>query len=249
MMTFSIGINWVYHTVNAYDEMYRRYIGPYYSDFKSEIMEYEHIANIKQVYESEIHPKALAFHQTELAKSMVYHDDRKKQDKVIPLEHLIRIILYTDYTKLSRNFSSSFRANNKYEPFESIKQRHKKYFWFAKGLQEMMTLYGQNYEKGKGLCDPLQGPFYCGMNFVMNLNQFNIRLNGPTSTSMQISVATRFGGDKGFLIRFENSTGSAQIVNGFDVSWISRYGFQEDERYIKYFSSLFIYHQYPLSII
>ena len=56
-------------------------------------------------------------------------------------------------------------------------------------------------------------------------------LFGPTSTTIHKEVATRFGGEDGMLIQFDNSTGRGIFVNGFDVSWISRYGLQEDERY------------------
>ena len=100
-----------------------------------------------------------------------------------------------------------------------------------------MRDYGQDYNKGRGMLDPLQGPYYCGMNFVMNMSQFNIKLYGPTSTSKQLSVATRFSGDKGFLIKFVNERSDKPNhdiptnVTGFDVSWLSRFGSQEDERY------------------
>ena len=122
---------------------------------------------------------------------------------------------------------------NKYEPLDSIKKKHRKYFWLGKGLSEVVWEYGQRYISGRGLLDPLRGPFYCGMNFIMNMSQFNITLHGPTSTSKQIAVAARFGGDKGFLIQFDNNKGNGIRTFGFDVSWISRYGSQEDERYQK----------------
>ena len=91
----------------------------------------------------------------------------------------------------------------------------------GKGLKEVMHDYGQEYQdgRGRGLLDPLRGPFYCGMNWVLNINQFEITLQGPTSTSIQITVAARFGGQKGFLIQFDNSQVKGQYVKGFDVSW------------------------------
>ena len=73
------------------------------------------------------------------------------------------------------------------------------------------------------------------MSSVMNMGQFRIKLCGPTSTSKQISVAARFGGQKGFLIEFDNSKDWGKHVEGFDVSWLSRYGSQEDERYNYFF--------------
>ena len=66
-----------------------------------------------------------------------------------------------------------------------------------------------------------------------------IRLNGPTSSTKSIEVATRFGGDKGMLIEFDNSKGHARFAKGFDVSWISRYGSQEDERYKLHYMCIF----------
>ena len=60
---------------------------------------------------------------------------------------------------------------------------------------------------------------------------FAIKLFGPTSTTKQLAVATRFGGEDGIIIQFDNTKGSGQLVRGMDVSFISRYGGQEDERY------------------
>ena len=77
------------------------YISPYYSDLKSEIMEYEHIENIIQVY--------------------------------------------TDFTALFTHFSSSYRAINKYEPFELIKKRHQKYYWMGKGLKKVIGTFSPSH--------------------------------------------------------------------------------------------------------
>ena len=69
------------------------------------------------------------------------------------------------------------------------------------------------------------------MNRIMNMSGFSLDINGPTSTSTQIAVASRFGGPNGLLIKFDNKYYPAKFVHGFDVSWLSRYGSQEDERY------------------
>ena len=65
-----------------------------------------------------------------------------------------------------------------------------------------MSDYGQDYFEGTGMLDPVRGPFFCGINFVMNMSQFNIMLIGPCSTSKELAVAARFGGAKEFLIEF-----------------------------------------------
>ncbi len=75
----------------------------------------------------------------------------------------------------------------------------------------------------------LSGPFYCGMNILMNMPCFNIRLCSPTSTSKKIEVATKFSGPNGIIIHFNNPwTYQYQYLRGFNVSWLSRYG-EEDE--------------------
>ena len=221
--TFSVGILWKYDDDAIDDD---NYVKPYYANLKAEIMQYTDIAKVKEIYEAQIYPKAKVYRQTELVKSLkvVFSD-------ILSIDQLICMILYTDYTALSTTFSSTFRAKNKYEAVQSIKKRHQNYYWMSKGLKNMMHDYGQDFESGGGFVNPLRGPFYCGMNWVMNISAFNIILRGPTSTSIQITVASRFGGQNGILIEFDNTKGDGQQVLGFDVSWLSRYGSQEDERY------------------
>ena len=232
---FSVGIDWNYwekHTWRYEDQ--DNFVLPMFKDFKSEILEYRYIDNVRDVYSTEIYQKAMTYLHTEIARSILPPERwwgsqfRRSTDEPIPLSHLISIILYTDYTQLSTDFSSTFRSIHKYEPLLSIKKRHARYYWLSKGLKEMMNIYGQGNEP-IGLLGDLKGPFYTGMSFVLNMTEFYIKLNGPTSTSKQIAVATRFGGERGMIIEFDNSTTNAA---GFDVSWISRYGSQEDERYI-----------------
>ena len=96
----------------------------------------------------------------------------------------------------------------------------------------MISDFGQECHNEKGLLPKLHGPFYCRMSQVMNMPQFDIILFSPTSSSIHKEVATRFGGESGMLIEFDNSKGNGTYVSGFDGSWVSRYGAQEDERYL-----------------
>ena len=84
---------------------------------------------------------------------------------------------------------------------------------------------------------------------VMNMAEFNIILYGPCSTTKEKAVAARFGGHDGFLIQFDNSSGKGTKVKGFDVSWLSRYGLQEDERYKQYILIPLLYISYVPSHI
>ena len=146
---------------------------------------------------------------------------------------IMSIILYTDYNKLSSDFTATFRKNNQFEPFESVKARNSKYWWWSKCLKEAVAVYGQKKMKWHDYLEKeqLYGPFYCGMSNVMSLPRFSIPLLSPTSTSKQISVALRFSGSHGMLIEMNNYGYKSQWIPGLDVSWISRFK-EEDERYM-----------------
>ena len=136
------------------------------------------------------------------------------------------LVLYTDYTKLSSDFSATFRKNGPFEPLQQTQNRNRKYWHWSKILQETIHFFGDN-----NIADALKGPFFCGMSIVMNMPQLNICLLSPTSTSVQIQVAMKFSGQQGMIIEFSNEQGRRQRqLCAFDCSWISRYK-EEDERY------------------
>ena len=113
---------------------------------KEEILEYKDL-NI-DLYDTEILPKAKKYKSSQKIRSMKTRHDYTKvyglgRDVVIDLERLICIILYTDYTKLSSRFTSTFRKNNPFEPLQATKQRHRNYYWMAKLLKSSVESYGK----------------------------------------------------------------------------------------------------------
>ena len=183
-------------------------------------------------YQQEIIPKVDAYFETKLVKAMNsdsnYYEYGISECDIISKSRLICIILYTDYTKLSSHFSSTFRKSNTFEPTQAMIKRHTNYYWMARYLRETIRVYGDRYGIiGNGT---LRGPFYCGMSQVMNMPSFAMVLLSPTSTSCHIEVSMKFSGEEGCIIQFDNTQGLASYVRGLDVSWISRYK-EEDERY------------------
>ncbi|NRA43278.1 MAG: hypothetical protein HRU21_13395, partial [Pseudomonadales bacterium] len=63
----------------------------------------------------------------------------------------------------------------------------------------------------------------------MNMPSFALALNGPTSTSKQKAVATRFAGDGGMVIVLDNQRGNSDYERFWDCSWLSAFT-EEDER-------------------
>ena len=185
--------------------------------FKEEILEYGYFDI--NTFTKDILCKVDQFIQTKTAKAM-----KDRWDEPISSEHLISIILYTDFTELSSIFSASFRQKNPFEHKQQVNKRNNKYWFWSKKLKEVLYKYGQRKSEG------LFGPFYTGMSWVMTVPQFNIYLYSPTSTSIHIEIAMRFCGQSGMILQFDNSEGAAQDTYGYDCSWLSRYK-EEDERY------------------
>eukprot|EP01084_Bolivina_argentea_P133547 235673_1 len=212
------------------------YVKPTFSSFKEEIANYKHI-DMNQ-YEDYVYVKAKCYQNSQMVKKTKavhlhftpqYYDISKEEP--LKIDHIISLILYTDWTDLSTDFSATFRKKEKFETIKSIKKRNSMYYWFSRRLRECVEMYGQcRIGDGRFRNDKLTGCFYCGMSIVMNIPSFNIRLYSPTSTSKQLAVATRFSGPNGIVIQIDNPlTEQYMRCRGFDCSWISRFK-EEDER-------------------
>jgi hypothetical protein len=58
---------------------------------------------------------------------------------------------------------------------------------------------------------------------VLHISQFALRLKGPTSTSLFIEVAMRFGGAEGMILQLNNKRGWALGERHFDCDWLSAF--------------------------
>ena len=140
------------------------------------------------------------------------------------------IILYCDFTSFCTEFSKTFRQVQVGEHIATINRRNSRFYHTARYLRECVQYYGSwGASWGKNTNRREEGPFYTGMSFVMNIPEFTIGLQGPTSTSKQKAVAVRFAGDGGLVIKLNNSKGNSTVERFIDSSWISCYP-EEDER-------------------
>eukprot|EP01083_Nonionella_stella_P011501 32643_1 len=132
------------------------------------------------------------------------------------LENLICVIVYCDFSDLCTEFTATFRAVKVNESLHSIKERNRAFWWMSKILRETVQYFGENGYKEKG-------PFFTGMNCVMIVPSFNIRLCSPTSTSKQREIAVNFAKSQGMIIQMNNLDSHCKILRFWDCSWISRY--------------------------
>ena len=225
--TFSVGIHWQYFGDRGYKDDDDEYsVKPRYNSFKEEMENYNYLPHVEI---NKILNKAKCYLQeSAIAKSLV-----NVWYGPITLEQLICIIMYCDYSELSRDFTLSFRKRNEFELISQIKKRNQKYYHWSKILKNTIKRYGQSSKKGKelGKLLELKGPFYSGMSVVLNIPQFAMMIRCPLSTSTHIEVAVKFSGQKGMILEMDNSKGKCQSVKAMDCSWISRYK-EEEERYV-----------------
>ena len=164
-----------------------------------------------------------------------------KEGDALKNEHLYALILYTDFSEFCTDFSSTFRAEPWDEAFEATKKRNGRFHFVAKHLRELVQYYGVKGRKTvcSSFCPTTKpcayharqlGPFYTGVNCVLFMTEFKVRLSGPTSTTKTRAVAERFASDAGMIIKLNNISEDGPAREPFfDCSWISLY-FEEDER-------------------
>ena len=219
-----------YHSGYKVSELF---VDKKYESFAEEIMNYNHIyMNIKE-FRDLIMKKAEEYINTKRVKAIkasgIYHSRRHYEVEAFGVNNLLSIVLYTDFTELSGVFSGSFRKIFQYETLSQIKRRNSKYWHWSKYLRETVEIYGTYaYFSDKVNLNP---PFYTGIGSVLEMPSFSVRLCSPTSTSVHLEVAVKFGGEEGLILQL-NTKGMFRwsYLKGFDVSFISQFK-EEDERY------------------
>ena len=156
-----------------------------------------------------------------------------EEDTPISKEQVISIILYTDFSEYCAKFSATFRKLSSYETFNTTKKRNAEFAHQSRLLRECVEVFSLIHPD-----DGEKGPFYSGVDCVLAMPQFAIRLSSPTSTSKHIEVSMNFAKKEGIIITL-NNTGHeyAVVVRFFDCSWVSQYP-DEDERV---FAGLYIF--------
>eukprot|EP01084_Bolivina_argentea_P097662 175561_1 len=115
------------------------YVEQKFSSFKEEISYYKHFSMVQY---KDLVVKINEYLKAEITKTIKARQGGIKleygveEDTTLSFHHLLSILLYTDYSELCTDFSSSFRSAYPFEPVSSIKKRNQTYWWMAKGLRE-----------------------------------------------------------------------------------------------------------------
>eukprot|EP01084_Bolivina_argentea_P097171 174697_1 len=222
-------------------KQHQLFVKPNHPNIKEELLQNDNIT-LSQ-FQSKL-VKAESFYSADVVRqsqassfvAIVLHFNMEPGTK-LKVSNLLSVIFYTDLTDLQNIFTKTFRKMHINESLLSLKKRHAKFANWSKLLRETV--------EGYGVCgDDLQGPFFSGISQVLLMPAFNIRLCGPTSTSLFKEVALRFGGEDGILISLRKvSTFSGDLtqpVRGFCCSWLSDYGEEAEYLFIGGFRPLSI---------
>eukprot|EP01084_Bolivina_argentea_P069294 126113_1 len=162
-------------------------------------------------------------------------------DTSITIDHIISVVLYTQFTELCTKFRETFRKIYRNETLEQVKSRNAEVAVWSRLLRECVEYYGYRhfgdiivsetsfFNPSYQTINKLSGPFYCGMDNQMVVSEVHMFLSGPTSTSRSEEVAMRFASDGGITLRLGNTeTDINNHLRGFPCNWISCYCEEEE---------------------
>eukprot|EP01084_Bolivina_argentea_P310003 536296_1 len=110
-----------------------------------------------------------------------------KRNCPITEQHILSIILYTDFDELQRECTRSFRKLSSTETDEELKDHHSEWANWAKALREAVEVWGIYFEEA-----PSKEKFFHGINRQMVFSGFSQRFCSPTSMSLSEDIAFGF---------------------------------------------------------
>eukprot|EP01084_Bolivina_argentea_P119995 212733_1 len=140
----------------------------------------------------------------------------------ITVNHILSVMIYTNYGQLSYHFSKTFRRICSTESDESVRKRHSEFGNLAKYLRECVDCYGVSMRETK-ISDPV---FYHGVSTKAIFNGFVGYFCAPTSTTTVPEVAIQFADAKGIVIQIENN--NSDTFTYFDCRGWSDYSSESE---------------------
>ena len=162
--------------------------------------------------------------------AMVYNI---KTGSAITMKHILSLLLYTNHTQLSAEFSRSFRKIKSGESDQSLKDRHSLYGNMAKYIKETVECFGTTLDEST------IKQFYHGIAGEMLFQGFKTHFCAPTSTTLQYDTATTFatqnGSKNGIIITIKNDHSTNFFFNCISFS---DYGYESEMLFISGYHQL-----------
>lgn len=152
-----------------------------------------------------------------------------EDNQKISVQHIIAIILYTDYIKLAYHFRNSFRKfciDSFYETDKEFKERKREYWHWTKLMTECIEIYGEWSSASK------YDTFYTGIYNKYIFNKFSANFICPISVTNELSVTSMY--TNGYILELSCNTSSAVslFVKYFDCTFLSSFAFENEYVFI-----------------
>eukprot|EP01083_Nonionella_stella_P173387 597880_1 len=142
--------------------------------------------------------------------------NRRKHEQYL-LKELIGLKIYTD----THTFQSALRKAHWNKP--STKDMKKSFYHWAMLLYKTALFHSKPIERFS-MEHKAPRPLYHGLNRVFVLDNVRPKYNGPTSTSLERSVAHSFSKGTGLLLNIQPSYANKfKFITGIGVDWISQH--------------------------
>eukprot|EP01084_Bolivina_argentea_P295845 509467_1 len=148
-----------------------------------------------------------------------------KEGLNICINHMLSVLLYTNYNNLPYEFGKTFRKISADETDESLKKRHSEFAHFGKYLKETIDCFGDDTEEFRG-----NRTIYHGIDQLALFPGLDVYFYGPTSTTTALEVAVYFANHNGTIIEIQ--TNKYTMVNNFDCCLWSDFPSESEKLYM-----------------
>eukprot|EP01084_Bolivina_argentea_P111073 198285_1 len=162
-------------------------------------------------------------------------DYRKEEYRLISIEHILSLMMYSNFDHLQYEFSKTYR--------KSYADKHNNYYHWGKFLKSAVHEFGTDTMY---VLPTFQRHYYCETNFFHGITgkllfpEYTraIMINAPVSTSSSFAVATNFANYNGLVIEFtgERKNKVFPILHSakhFSMSWLSDYPNEMEHLFIQ----------------
>ena len=195
-------------------------VQPKYKDLKEE-MTSNNVARIASDKYDELHSKAqiLLVNKPLIAKRIGNNNKMCgiEAGTAPSVEHIVALLIYTDFTYHQREFKKQCRKLSADEPLKELIRRNSEIYHWSKLMKELCIFYGEVMGENDLL--------YSGMGEYLMFDSLCTRFECPISTSTKLGVATRFA-NGAIILKFKSGSANTRTL---DVTQYSCFGKDESE--------------------
>ena len=198
-------------------------VRPKYKDLREELTK-NNVAQITAEQYEKLHSKAqkLLTEKPLIAKRVGNNNRicRIEEGSSPSLEHIVALLIYTDFTYHQCEFKKQCRRLSVNESLEELINRNSEIYHWCKLIKELCIFYGEIMGENAVL--------YSGMREFLMFDSLCTRFECPISTSTKLDVAKRFA--KGAIVlKFKRGSVNTKTL---DVTKYSCFGRDESERLV-----------------